>query len=94
MAAVVELMRSMESRAVPTEAFESLLNTLVDLNAAGLGERCLQAVQQMALQRRFTSKQAVRLLDTLEMISPFDKLEAAVALFDAIMAEDSFLMVS
>jgi hypothetical protein len=47
----------------------------------------------MALQRRFDAKQAVSLLKTLEGISPFDKLEAAVALHPAMMAPSSFLMV-
>jgi len=93
MTSVVELMSNMKITCVPDKTFETLLNTLVDLDKAGLGIHCLTAIKQMSLMRKFTAKQGSDLLSTLEKISPFDKLECAIVLYPALMMDDSFLMI-
>lgn len=93
MIAVVDLMGKMKQTCVPDKTYDTLLNTLIDLEKAGLGIHCLSAVKQMAVMRKFTAKQGVDLLKTLETISPFDKLECAIVLYPALMMQDSFLML-
>jgi len=93
MHAVQSLILDMRARAVPDAAFAGLVNALHSLAAEGEGERALGAVRQMALGRAFDARQAVTLLQAAGAISPFDKLEAALALFPALLARQSFLLL-
>lgn len=93
MHAVQTLIVDMRTRAVPDAPFAGLVNTLHALAAEGEGERALSAVRQMALGRAFDARQAVTLLQATGAITPFDKLEAAVVLYHALLARQSFLLL-
>lgn len=83
MSAVRSLMSSMESKGVPEDEFAMLLATLNSLaEDSGAEERAIPTIKQMCLSRLFDVKQAVQLVQAVGNISPFDKVEAAVVLFD------------
>ena len=88
MAAVLRLMGQMEARGVGDAQFEQLTRTLHALAEEGLADRCLQAVKQMAIGRAFSTRQAVELVHAIGAISPFEKLEAAVAVHGALLNRD------
>ena len=93
MASVLRLMSSMEARGVPDALFAELVNTLQALADEGHADRCLHAVKQMALSRAFTTKQAATLVATIGMISPFEKVEAAVALYPTLLSSEDAAFV-
>lgn len=89
MSSVTTLMGQMKARGVPDAEFVVLVNTLQELADEGLAEHCLAAVRQMALGRALDVKQAATLTNTLGLISPFDKVEAAVALYPCLLNPSS-----
>lgn len=88
--AIQRLMGRMALRGVPDALFTQLLATLQLLSDEGHSEHALQAVRQMALGREFDVKQAVVLVNLIGTVSPFDKVEAAVALFPCLMSLQSY----
>ena len=96
MESVLRLMSAMEARGVPDLQFAQLTRTLEALAEEGLADRCLAAVRQMALGRAFSTRQAVSLVHTFGAISPFEKLEAAVALHAGgalLNRDDAFVLI-
>jgi len=96
MESVLRLMSAMEARGVPDVQFAQLTRTLEALAEEGLADRCLAAVRQMALGRAFSTRQAVSLVHTIGAISPFEKLEAAVALHAGgalLNRDEAFLLI-
>ena len=96
MESVLRLMSAMEARGVPDLQFAQLTRTLEALAEEGLADRCLAAVRQMALGRAFSTRQAVSLVHTIGAISPFEKLEAAVALHAGgalLNRDDAFVLI-
>ena len=96
MESVLRLMTQMEARGVPDAQFAQLTRTLEALAEEGLADRCLAAVRQMALGRAFSTRQAVSLVHTIGAISPFEKLEAAVALHAGgalLNHDDAFVLI-
>ena len=57
------------------------------------GEQALAAVRQAALSRRFDVKQAVTVVRMIGDLSPFDKVEAAIIMYRALMNPSSFPLV-
>ena len=96
MESVLRLMSQMEARGVPDSQFSQLTRSLEALAEEGLADRCLAAVRQMALGRAFSTRQAVSLVHTIGSISPFEKLEAAVALHAGgalLNRDEAFLLI-
>ncbi len=93
MRAVQELMKDMQARGVPDAEFVQLINTLQLLADDGESDSCLAAVRQFALGRAFNARQAAAMVQTMGALSPFDKLECAVALFPTLMSRESFQIV-
>jgi hypothetical protein len=86
MGAVRRLLGSMRARGVGAAEFAALVAALPALAADGLTEHALDALKQMALGRAFDARQAAALLSALGTVSPFDKIEAACALWpDALL---------
>ena len=81
MGAVRALMGRMESRGVGSAAFAALLSCLRSLAEDGLTDHALSVVKQMAVGRKFDARQATELVNTLGALSPFEKMEAACALY-------------
>jgi hypothetical protein len=81
MGSVRTLMDRMEARGVGPAEFATMLGVLTGLADDGLTDHALGMVKQMALGRAFDARQATALLQALGSISPFDKVEAACALY-------------
>ena len=90
MRAVQRLMSAMRARGVETSEFDALTAVLPALVADGSTEHALQSLKQMTLGRAFDARQAVTLLNVFGKVSPFEKVEAACALWpDALIHKES-----
>ena len=79
------LMSRMDAQAVSDTEMACILSMLAaDPDAA------LHSVKQLAATKAFTLRQAAQLVDSFDTVSPFDKIEAGVALFSGLLSEDSF----
>jgi hypothetical protein len=90
---IEQLMATMSNRGVPDAPFAQLVNTLEALAADGHSDSAIGAVRQMSLGREFDVKQAVTLVNVIGQLSPFDKVDAAVALFPTLMSTQSFAVI-
>ena len=94
MGAVRALMGRMDARGVGAAEFPRMLAALTSLADDGLTDQALTAVKQMMLGRAFDARQATALLDALGELSPFDKVEAACALYpDALLHPSTFPVI-
>jgi hypothetical protein len=94
MAKVTALMSQMSKRGVSDELFAKLVNTLHTLSDEGQADKCLEAVKQMAIGRAFHMKQAATLVNAIGVISPFEKVEAAVTLYPTLLSTEDVAFVS
>jgi len=81
MRSVHALMDSMAARGVGAAEFGGVVAALRALAEDGLTDQALGALRQLTLGRAFDSRQAAAVLDALGAVSPFDKVEAACALY-------------
>lgn len=93
MSIVQSLMADMKATGVGDEAFAGLINTLTGLADEGWAEHCLTVVKQMTMGRALDARQATQIVQTVGTVSPFDRLETAIALFPSLMSPQSFLVV-
>jgi hypothetical protein len=94
MGAVRALMGRMDARGVGSAEFPRMLAALTSLADDGLTDQALTAVKQMMLGRAFDARQATALLGALGALSPFDKVEAACALYpDALLHPSTFPVI-
>jgi hypothetical protein len=94
MGAVRALMGRMEVKGVDAKEFPGMLQCLTGLADDGLTDSALAAVKQMALGRAFDARQATALLNALGAMSPFDKVEAACALYpDSLLHPSTFAVI-
>jgi hypothetical protein len=94
MSSVMALMGRMETRGVGEREFPGMLRALTDLADDGLTDQALTAVKQMMLGRAFDARQATAMLNALGSLSPFDKVEAACALYpDALLHPSTFPVI-
>ena len=94
MGAVRALMGRMDARGVGAAEFPRMLAALTSLADDGLTDQALTAVKQMMLGRAFDARQATALLGALGELSPFDKVEAACALYpDALLHPSTFPVI-
>jgi hypothetical protein len=94
MGAVRALMGRMDARGVGASEFPAMLKALTGLADDGLTDQALTAVKQMMLGRAFDARQATALLNALGSLSPFDKVEAACALYpDALLHPSTFAVI-
>lgn len=84
MSVVTTLMAAMQHQGISAADFEQLKVMLAD------EDKCLDALRQIALTRRFDLKQATEVVRLVGIASPFDKVEAAVLLYDALLNKASF----
>lgn len=90
MRAVQRLMSAMRARGVEASEFDALTAVLPALVADGSTEHALQSLKQITLGRAFDARQAVTLLNVFGRVSPFEKVEAACALWpDALIHKES-----
>jgi hypothetical protein len=94
MAKVTALMSQMAKRGVSDELFAKLVNTLHTLSDEGQADKCLEAVKQMAIGRAFHMKQAATLVNAIGVISPFEKVEAAVTLYPTLLSTEDVAFVA
>lgn len=94
MAKVTALMSQMAKRGVSDELFAKLVNTLHNLSDEGQADKCLEAIKQMAIGRAFHMKQAATLVNAIGVISPFEKVEAAVTLYPTLLSTEDVAFVA
>jgi len=94
MAKVTALMSQMSKRGVSDDLFAKLVNTLHTLSDEGQADKCLEAIKQMAIGRAFHMKQAATLVNAIGVISPFEKVEAAVTLYPTLLSTEDVAFVS
>ena len=88
MGTVLHLMDDMKAVGVSEAEFASLLQALADDP-----DRLLEDVRSVSLTKAFDAKQASTLVARVGELSPFDQLEAAVLLYDALINKHSFNLV-
>ena len=57
------------------------------------GDKALTAVKQVALTRQFDIKQATEVVNTIGELSPFEKVEAAVIMYNCLINKDSYNLI-
>lgn len=89
MLAVQRLMAHMTARGVGASEFRDVVAALAALAEEGLTDHALSALRQLTLGRVFDSRQAALLLNALGAVSPFDRVEAACALYPSALLHPS-----
>lgn len=86
--AVRTLMEDMDQRGVSDAEVADVKATITDD-----AERALTTLRQLSETRRFDAHQALAVVTCLGEVSPFDKVEAAVLVYGALMNRESFHIV-
>ena len=88
METVLHLMDNMKAVGVGKTEFHALLDAL-----GSNPDTVLSDVRTVSLTKAFDAKQASTLVSRIGTISPFDQMEAAVMLYDALISKHSFNLV-
>ena len=92
MATVRKLMTEMECKGIDDAEFSTFVKTLKSLTEEE-SDFGIQTIRQIAATRKFDARQALTLVNLIGDISPFDKLEAAIVLYEGVMNKESYLLV-
>lgn len=88
MSQVVSLMADMDARGVTSEELHAL-----QANMEEDPDHALSMLRQLSLTRRFPVRDAMDLVRRVGDLSPFDKVEAAVVLYPALIDKNSFKLI-
>lgn len=88
MSAVKKLMGQMEAAGMHASEFDQLCTRMTEES-----DTAIATLRQVALSRSFDIKQATRVVQLVGEVSPFDRVEAAILMFDSLINTDSFPLV-
>eukprot|EP01138_Halocafeteria_seosinensis_P008782 gb/GECG01008976.1/.p1 GENE.gb/GECG01008976.1/~~gb/GECG01008976.1/.p1 ORF type:complete len:229 (+),score=39.90 gb/GECG01008976.1/:1-687(+) len=82
------LMTKMESVGITDDEFSEVKSVIREDP-----DEALRSIKQVSLSRLFDARQAVEVVRLMGEVSPFDKVEAAVVLADALLNSESFTQI-